>query len=137
MQVLPNFGHSLQDTELKKVLQELNPGIHFDMGANLNLYHPKIEQWQGIFFNGTHASSMQRGTIPEFNIYRQVDERQKDGTTVKKRGECLFIGWRTTLENLVSKRIPGVTWEALCAKLRVDRKLFTGDPRELEVAQWR
>jgi len=134
MEILPDFGKSIHEIELKRVLQELNPGIHFDMGGNLNLHHPKIEKWQGIFYNGQHLSSMQRGTVPEFNVYKQIEEVQPDGTKLKGRGEVMFIGWRTTLENMVHKKIPGVTWDALCAKLKVDRKVFTGDPRELEVA---
>jgi len=133
METLPYFGHAIHETDLKKALKELNPGFHFDMGANLNIFHPRIEHWQGVFLNGEHVSSMNRGLCPEFSVYKIV-ERRTIGGTIKERGECMFIGWRDTLERIVRDGKAGVTWETLCMKLGVDRKVFTGDPRELEVA---
>jgi hypothetical protein len=134
MNKAPEFGTAFHESVIKKALQELNPGFHFDMGAALNLYHPRIHEWQGVFVDGRHVSSLQRGVCPEFSVYRVREKPGMNGSVIRERGECLFIGWRDTLERIVRERVSGVTWSALCAKLGVDRKVFTGDPRELEVA---
>lgn len=123
-------GHQISEVELKQVLRGLNKDIHFDMGAALNLTHPRIGEWQGVFLNGRHLTSMGRGMLPEFNIYRTRKAPNGD----VHRAMLLEIGWRHTLESLVRQRVPGVTWDALCIALGVDRKEFQGDPRELEVA---
>jgi hypothetical protein len=134
MSKAPEFGNALHESVVKKALQELNPGFHFDMGAALNLWHPRITEWQGVFVDGRHVSTLQRGTCPEFTIYKVREQPDPQGRMVKVRGEVLFIGWRNTLERIVRERVNGVTWESLCGKLDIDRKVFTGDPRELEVA---
>jgi hypothetical protein len=125
-----NLGTTLSEQKLKQVLTELNPEIHFDMGAALNLTHPRIDEWQGVFWKGRHVTSMSRGVLPEFDMYQLV--RRANGE--HERGRIEMIGWRNTLESIVRQNIPGVTWESLCPKLGVDRKKFTGNPMDLVVA---
>lgn len=141
-----DYGLKFDEVLLKQTLQALNPSLHFDMGAALNLYHPKrgpedfsglddadvrdvVKGWQGVFLNGKHLTSMDRGEIPEYNVYRLVTLP----SGFKEPGEVLRIGWRTTLENLVRARVPGVTWDALRLALGVDRKELIGPQKELMV----
>ena len=124
------LGQGMWDTALKKALQSLNPGVHFDMGACLNIYHPNMDIWQGVFFRGKHVGSMDRGWIPEYNVYDMV--RRPDGK--KDYRKVNRIGWRTTLQRIVNKRIPGVTWDTLCPALNIEYKHFRGHKSEIEVA---
>jgi hypothetical protein len=118
-----SFGFYLNEADIKKGLQEINPDIHFDMGGNLNLYHPSIERWQGVFHNGRHICSMDRGVIPEYDCWGM----NKHGQKVK----IMRIGWRSTFHLLVKKRVPNVTWDALCLKFKVDYKHFKGNAFEM------
>ena len=43
--------------------------MHFDLGAALGQWHPYIERRQGVFFQGSHICSMDRGMIPEFKAW--------------------------------------------------------------------
>lgn len=123
--MLPDFGQSISEAKLKQALVELCSDLHFDMGGKLDLYHPRISEWQGVFHNGRHVGTMGRGILPEFNVY---------GLFKGQRTHVLQVGWRTTLEHLVRSDVPGVTWPRLCLKLGIDYKKFTGRPTELEVA---
>ena len=63
------MGLTLDSAEICRVLRELNVGFHFDLGGNHNIWHPKVEKRQGVFFNGKHICSMDRGMVPEFPIH--------------------------------------------------------------------
>ena len=128
----PIRGETMDVIHFQRTLQGLNPDIHFDLGANLGLYHPKIERWLGVYHAGRHVTSMDRGpSIPEYNIYQLVEQGPK---MPKARGECKEIGWRTTLEKLVRKNIPGLTWPRICLAFAIDYKHYKGQAAELEVA---
>jgi len=68
-QVGPELGKPLHESVIKKGLVELNPGMHFDLGAATGQWHPYIERRQGVFFQGAHICSMDRGMIPEFKAW--------------------------------------------------------------------
>jgi hypothetical protein len=125
-------GNQLHEFTVKLALQKLCPDIHFDLGASLDLWHPKINRWQGVFCRGRHIGAMGRGSLPEFNLYREelIADGINDGQM--GRGELLEIGWRTTLQNVVKAKV-GVTWDALCRELNVEYLKFTGDPMELAI----
>ncbi len=128
------MGQSMDVTSLKRGLREINPSLHFDMGDKLNLYHPKIDMWQGIFAHGKHIGSMDRGPqIPEYTLYdlRKVWDPAIMEVVLKK-SEAKRIGWRATLEVLVNRG--HVTWEQLSAKFNIERKMFVGDISELQEA---
>jgi len=110
-----DFGRMISSFDIEKGLKELNPGLHFDMGGKINLSHPRIDEWQGVFYNGRHICSMSREAVPEFDVWWMH----------KITGERMYIkqiGWRGTFEILVRKRIPGINWDSLRAKFGVDRK---------------
>ena len=47
-------------------LRELNRDIHFDMGTKQGQWHPYQSTRQGVFYNGNHICSMDRGLVPEY-----------------------------------------------------------------------
>jgi hypothetical protein len=64
-----DFGQSLDSETIKKGLRELCSDLHFDMGTNLNHWHPMQDTRQGVFHNGRHICSMDRGMCPEFKVW--------------------------------------------------------------------
>ena len=68
----PDFGKVIQESTIKTGLRELQPGIHFDMGTNLGQWLPKQDKRQGIFYDGKHICSMDRGPVSEFTVWEQV-----------------------------------------------------------------
>lgn len=120
------FGETLDSQTIIKVLRELNPDLVFDPAGNLGYYHPQMGSRMGVWHNDRHVASLERGAaVPEFNVWGLVNG---------KRSHIVRIGWRHTLEKMTQMNIPGVTWESLCRKLKIDRKVFTGDPLEIAVA---
>lgn len=71
------LGTTLNELILKSVLIRLNPGIHFDVGGNLNIWHPWQEGKQGVWFRGKHLCSMDRGQIPQAPIWSTKTEFQR------------------------------------------------------------
>ena len=63
------MGRMIQESTLKRALKTLHPGFHFDVGGNLDMDHPYIGQRQGVYFNGRHICSMDRGSIPEAKVW--------------------------------------------------------------------
>jgi hypothetical protein len=59
----------IPEVRLKKVLKELNPGFHFDVGGLLDIEHPQMEKRQGVYFHGQHIASMDRGNLPEAKVW--------------------------------------------------------------------
>lgn len=59
------LGHPIHESTIKAGLRELNPGLHFDLAAATGQLHPFIHQRQGVYFQGQHLCSMDRGMIPE------------------------------------------------------------------------
>ena len=68
----PEYGKSFDTTYLQTGLRYLNSGLHFDMGAALNLWHPRMKNFQGVFYDGTHICTMDRGVSPEFKLWSVV-----------------------------------------------------------------
>jgi hypothetical protein len=71
---MDQWGHSIHEGVIKKGLRELNADIHFDMGTNLNQWHPLQGTRQGVFYKGTHICSMDREMVPEYKVWN-VDEQ--------------------------------------------------------------
>lgn len=68
-EAIQDFGQFLAEDKLKAALKGLNPGLHFDVGGNLEFPHPQMEKRQGVWYNGRHVCSMDRGNIPEYKIW--------------------------------------------------------------------
>ena len=71
----PDLGKPLHESTIKAGLRELNPGMHFDLAAAIDQWHPYIHTRQGVYYQGRHICSMDRGMIPEFKAWG-VDERE-------------------------------------------------------------
>ena len=76
------MGHTMQEHRVKSGLQKLNPEIHFDMGACLNIWHPFMSSRQNVFYRGRSVGAMDRETLPEAPIW-----------TVSKEPEMVEVHW--------------------------------------------
>lgn len=130
MEISQDFGKTLDVTTLKAGLKKLNSSIQFDPGGRLGIYHPRQDEWQGVYLNDKHITSMDRGpVVPEYNVW----ELKKNALSGQfERTKILRIGWRFTMEKMVRKGV--VTWPDLCKMFDVDYKRFNGHISELEVA---
>lgn len=63
---MSNFGKTIDGAVMERGLRELNSSIHFDMGTKLGQWHPYQATRQGVFYNGNHICSMDRGLVPEY-----------------------------------------------------------------------
>jgi len=119
---ISSFGETMHEDRLKDGLKSLNPDIHFDMGGNLDIYHPRIDDWQGVFVNGRHICSMGRGTLPEYDVWHLDNEGE--------RTHILQIGWRSTMQAMVNK-VDNITWDNLCFVFGIEYKKFNGHEIDL------
>ena len=126
-----SLGQCLQEYTLKKGLVELNSGIHFDVGGNLNLVHPMMDIRQGVWHNGRHIATMDRGEIPEFKVWACQEQRyfDDDGNlrTRMARTHIIRVGWQHLFDRLVRRGIPGITRESLSKKFNLPVKYYIGD----------
>lgn len=142
------LGQMIEDTEIKRACRACNPEIHFDMGVCLNIWHPRQDELQGVFWKGRHIASMDRGNVPEWPLWtvsrgmKLVDDSEVrlgddmvlketifvDGKPVltgkswvirAEKDKILFVGWRHTLRKLIEANVPGVTREKLAEELRI------------------
>ena len=118
-----HFGEMMHESKLKRGLMALNPDVHFDLGAAHNIYHPRIEEWQGIFLRGRHLGTMDRGLIPEFTIYEMIDGLPE---------KVLRVGWRDTLHGLTQRGVPEFNWIAFCHEFGIEYRVFLGDNAALQ-----
>ena len=121
------FGTMMSEQKLKDGLRSLNPDVHFDLGAAHNLWHPRIAEWQGIYVNGRHLGTMDRGLIPEWTI----SVRDSDGEAYM----VSRVGWRETLQALSQRSVPGFTWPNFCRVFGIDYMKYNGSQSELQVTQ--
>lgn len=158
------LGHTIEDSEIKRVLRELNPDFHFDLGGKHGIWHPRQDQLQGVFFRGQHVCSMDRGMVPEFPLWSLRKERvrvpETDVGTAEEfpsfevkydaqgnahrtgfvfvskevKDQILFVGWRHTFRRILQKNKPGVTKAALEREFRIDLTPRLIDEPEVEEA---
>ncbi len=107
--MVPSLEIAMHETEIKRGLQALNSDINFDLGPRINKFHPREEEWQGVYLRGRHLTAMDRGEVPEHMVCRA------DST-----GEIIKIGWRRLFHELMQKRVPGITKESLAAQFNID-----------------
>jgi hypothetical protein len=87
----PDFGRTLDSVTVIEGLLDLCPGLHFDLAACIGQIHPYINDRQGVYYQGRHICSMDRGTIPEYKIWnvRTVvaevpwHDADKDGVSIR------------------------------------------------------
>jgi hypothetical protein len=84
-------GHELNSVDIERGLRELNSDMHFDLAAKIDQKHPYIGERQGVYYNGNHICSMDRGVSPEFKVWTMVrrpvevgwSEADKDDVSVQ------------------------------------------------------
>ena len=125
-----SLGLSIEETVLKKGLRELNSGIHFDVGGNLNIAHPMMNIRQGVFHNGRFLATMDRGSIPEYKVWAMQKQRyfDEDGNLQESmhRTHVIRIGWQHLFDRLIRRKIPGITRESLSKKFNLPVKFHLG-----------
>lgn len=128
-----DFGQTMDEKTLKDGLLKLNSNFVFDPGGRLNMYHPQISTRQGVYIGLNHICSMERGAaIPEYNVWGLVKDRK---TGSLRKSHIVRVGWRHTLQVIVDRRVPGVTWDQIHRVFDIVRKDFVGEPMMLEVAR--
>lgn len=129
-----DFGRQMSEHVIKKGLTELNPCIHFDMGARLGIQHPMMNIRQPVFYNGRHICSMDRGMIPEYQVCGMADRYDPETRTkTKVKSIVMRVGWRHTFEKLIKAQIPNVTRETLAKKFNVPIKFWTGEKETIGI----
>jgi hypothetical protein len=63
------MGQTMQEAPVKAGLRSLNPDLHFDMGACLNIWHPYKDSRQNVYYLGRSVGAMDRGTLPEVPVW--------------------------------------------------------------------
>lgn len=70
-------GVTLDSADVVQKLNKQCPGIHADWGARHNLWHPRIESRQGLFYFHKHLCGMDRGVMrqwPEWSAEEELVE---------------------------------------------------------------
>jgi len=128
----------MTEQEFKAGLLKLNPNFTFDVGGRAGGWHPFIGTRQSVYLtqpNGTvrHVCAMERGAaIPEFNVWGVVTDTQ---TGSKRKSHVVKVGWRHSLQVMVDRKVPGITWENLYRVFNIQKKDFVGTPDMLDVAR--
>lgn len=59
-------GQWLDSHVIVQSLHALDSGFHSDPGARLNIYHPEMDEKQGLYYWSKHVASMDRGMTPQW-----------------------------------------------------------------------
>ena len=66
-----DWGATLDYVTVCSGLREINSGIHFDVAVAHGGSHPYEAVRAGVFYQGKHICSIDRGVIPEFKVWDQ------------------------------------------------------------------
>ncbi len=115
----------MHESKLKAGLLRLNRDFIFDLpGRRLDLTHPNIERWQNIRLGIKHIGSMDRGHIPEADVWKYEALSNKPLRVWR-------IGWRTTLEAISRHHVAGLAWSDFEREFsihRTERKIVFVEP---------
>lgn len=127
------YGKSIMEPDFRHLLLRFCPDLIFDPASKLGYFHPRMARFQGIWLHERHRGTMDRGpSIPEWDDWSLIT--MKDGSKVWDR--IYRVGWRTTVQHLIESGVPGINWQSMCSAMKVDMKLFTGDPQKLHFNYW-
>ena len=71
-----------------------------------------METRQNVYYNMIFLSPMERGMIPEENLWAVVRG---------KRSHIWKCGWRYTMQSIVERKVPYVTWSTLKKAFNLNR----------------
>lgn len=127
------MGTCLNEIKIQAALIRLNPGIHFDWAGKHNMWHPYKDCKQGIYFNGKHLCSMDRGQIPQAPIWSTkmfgVRVRKEELTFSELQNPFLIEETEYFLDGTDGKtgwcfvkreqkdRLLWIGWQAVCRKI--------------------
>ncbi|RLB37674.1 MAG: hypothetical protein DRH30_12780 [Deltaproteobacteria bacterium] len=127
-------GEKMNVHRIKRTLQSLNIGIHFDILGKQDIGAPNRDKWMGVFYRGRHVGTLDRGiegNAPEFNTYEM---KKVPRGKPEEIDYCEHVGWRTTFEKLAVSNIPNVDWGTICRAFNIDYKRVRGHASSLKVA---
>jgi len=129
-------GHTLDSADVIAKLAKACPGIHADWGGRLGLWHPRIEERQGLFYYHKHICGMDRGVLrqwPEWSACEEMvevdmayaithddmpvcmgacdeDSPLPDTALVyrSKPDRCLHLGWAELFFQLTKRNLPNI-----------------------------
>lgn len=64
-----DLGRSIDSAIIERGLRELCPSLDFDLAGRKDQLHPYINDRQGVYYDGRHICSLDRGVVPEFKIW--------------------------------------------------------------------
>jgi hypothetical protein len=74
IEIETDLGQPISYETLTKGLKELCPGLHFDMAGALGMWHPLIGFRAGVFYEGAHVCSIDRGMVPEYKLWSMKEQ---------------------------------------------------------------
>jgi hypothetical protein len=127
------MGTALDELKIQSALIRLNPGMHFDWGGKHNMWHPYQDCKQGVYFEGKHICSMDRGKIPQAPIWSTKMEGcrvRKEDLTYHELTDMFLVeeveyfvdgsqaktGW-CFVKREKKDRLLWIGWQALCRKI--------------------
>ncbi len=127
------MGTVLNEIQIQAALIRLNPGFHFDWATKFNMWHPYQNGKQGVYFNGKHLCSMDRGQIPQAPIWstktegcrvpasdlsyaEAVDPMKSEEVEFKSDGREVPTGYYFVIRQ-VKDRLLWIGWQALLRKV--------------------
>lgn len=103
------MGQTFQEDDFKILLLSLQPDLVFDLGSNLNMWHPYRDTRQSVFYQGRYLGAMDRGTLPETTFWSLATEMVEIPWDQVKPGE---VAMYTTCRIIITCRKCNNKWEA-------------------------
>ena len=117
-EVIRDLGETRSEHSLKQGFLQINASLQFDVGGRTGSWHPQIETRQSVYYNNQFVAPMERGIVPEHNVWGVGVDKLGN----KRKSHIIKVGWRYTMLTLVTRRVPGFTWDRLIEVFKLDRK---------------
>ena len=129
---MQEFGNALNSVVIERGLQELQPGLHFDWATKEGKWHPYQSTRQGVFYQGKHICSMDRGIVPEFKIW-SVKEQIVPASIAEADNEDVHVHYK-----VIPPQHPGYLdlWDA-ASKGRLEEYRVRTDGNLIQLSAFR
>ena len=90
-----DLGRVFRYATLTRALSDLSPDLHFDMGGKLGIWHPRQDEFAGVFYAGRHIATIDRDWIPEFDTWTMKEGLLEIDPTLAGAIEGASVQFRT------------------------------------------